>query len=75
MYFQTLWSEKYYRRARIGPWIYLAADRNRFQRRINEFDSNFGYIFGDIHRDHVLDLIREFNANALIDDFIELKVE
>jgi len=69
MYFQTKWSEKDYRR---GPWIQLAADRHRFQRRINEFDSKFGYIFDDLHREYVCGLIR---ANALIDDFIELNVE
>ena len=40
MYFQTIWSERDYRRPRIGPWIHLAADRYRFQRRINEFDSD-----------------------------------
>ena len=68
MYFQTKWSEKDYQRARIGPWIQIAADRHRFQRRINEFDTKFGYIFGDLHREHVYDFIQEFNLNTLIVD-------
>jgi len=72
MYFQTKWSETDYRRARTGHWIQLAADRHRFQRRIDEFDTNFGYIFTDIHREHVYDLIQEFNLNALIDDMNSL---
>ena len=57
MYFQTKWSERDYRNARRGPWIQLAADRHRFQRRINEFDSKFGYIFSDEHR---FDIVSRF---------------
>jgi len=74
MYLQTKWSERAYRNARIGPWIQLAADRHRFQRRIDEFDNNFGYIFTDIHREHVFDLIHEFNLNALIVDLNALNL-
>jgi len=74
MYFQTKWSEKDYQNARRGPWMHFAADRHRFQRRIGEFDSNFGYIFTDIHREHVCDLIREFNMNALIVDLNALNM-
>ena len=65
VHYETKWSKKDYRNARRGPWIHFAADRHRFQRRINEFDSDFGYIFTDIHREHVYDLIQEFNVNAL----------
>ena len=60
--------------SRIGNWIHLAADRHRFQRRIDEFDSNFGYIFTDIHREHVCDLIQEFNVNSLIVDLNALNL-
>jgi len=52
----------------------MAADRQRFQRRIDEFDTNFGYIFTDIHREHVCDLIQEFNVNALIVDLNALNL-
>ena len=45
VHYETDWTEKDYRRARVGPWMHLAADRHRFQRRIREFDSKFGYIF------------------------------
>jgi len=75
MYFQTKWSEKDYKRARIGPWIQLASDRFRFQRRINEFDSKFGYIFGDLHREYIHDLTQEFILHAMIVDLFKLKVE
>lgn len=68
MYFQTTWDEKDYQRARVGPWLHFAADRHRFQRRIREFDSQFGYIFTDIHREYIYDLIKEFNVNALTVD-------
>ena len=57
VYHETTWSEQDYRNARRGPWIYLAADRHRFQKRINEFDSNFGYIFSDEHR---FDIVSRF---------------
>jgi hypothetical protein len=72
MYFQTTWSEKDYRNARRGPWIQLAADRHRFQRRIREFDSKFGYTFTDIHREYMYDMIQQFNLRATIDDLIAL---
>ena len=71
---ETKWSERDYRHARRGLWIHLAADRHRFQRRIDELDSNFGYIFTDIHREHVCDLIEEFNVNTLIDNLNALKL-
>jgi len=72
LYFQYGWSELDYTFARRGPWMYLAANRRRFERRILDFDSNFGYIFTDIHRDHMLSLIDEFNLDALIDDMNRL---
>ena len=74
MYFQTTWSEKDYQRARVGPWIHLAADRHRFQRRIKDFDSKFGYIFTDIHREYMYDLIQQYNLRAAIDDLYALNL-
>jgi len=68
VHFESKWSKNDYRNARRGPCIHLAADRHRFQRRITYFDDNFGYIFTDIHREHVYDLIQEFNMQALIVD-------
>lgn len=65
---ETGWTEREFRNARIGQWIFLAADRQRFRRRIEEFDSNFAYIFTDIHREHINDLIEQFTINALIGD-------
>jgi len=69
VHYQTQWSEREYRDARQGPWIFIAVDRHRFQRRIREFESKFDYIFTDIHREHLYDLIEQFNMDALIDDF------
>jgi len=74
VYFQTIWSDQDYRRARVGPWIYLAADRHRFQRRIRNFESEFGYIFTDIHREYMYDLIYENDLNALIVDLNALNL-
>ena len=75
VHYQSKWSEKDYKRARIGPWIQLAADRFRFQRRIKEFDSKFGYIFSDRHREYIHDLIEEFILHDMIVDLFKLKVE
>lgn len=72
VYFQYGWSEREHTLARRGPWMYLAANRRRFERRIRDFNSNFAYIFTDIHRDHTLSLIDEFNLDALIDDMNRL---
>ena len=68
VHYETDWTEKDYRRARVGPWMHLAADRHRFQRRIREFDMKFGYIFTDIHREYMYDyilraLIADLNLN------------
>ena len=66
MYFQTRWSDQDYRNARIGRWIFLAADRHRFQRRIHEFHNNFGYIFSDEHPSNLRSLIEFQSLNDLI---------
>jgi len=58
MYFQTKWSNKDCEDVKS----------HCFQSRISDFDTNFGYIFTDIHRKHMYSLIQEFDENALIDD-------
>ena len=65
-YIETIWSEEDCRNARKGPWLHFAADRHRFMRRIRDFDDDFLYIFTDIHREHICDLLEEFNVNALV---------
>jgi len=65
VHFESEWTKKDYQRARIGPWMRLAADRHRFQKRIREFDSNFGYIFTDIHREYMYDLIQDFMLHVV----------
>jgi len=63
-YFQTKWSQKNYE----------VAESHCLPRRIRDFDTNFGYIFSDIHRKHVCSLIQEFNENAFIDDLNALNL-
>jgi hypothetical protein len=57
-----------HKRVRREPWIQLASDRFRFPRRIRDFDSKFGYIFGNLHREYIYDLIQVFILQAMIVD-------
>ena len=50
VYQPTDWSYDDYRSARIGPWIRMAADRSRFQRRIRQIDLLIGHIFTEQYR-------------------------
>lgn len=47
------WPPEIYRDARRGPWLTMAADRCRFNRRINETQLCLGDIFSDAHRDKI----------------------
>ena len=47
------WSPNTYSRARRAPWMELAADRCRFQRRIDLTEVALGDIFSENHRDKV----------------------
>ena len=47
------WSPDAYRHARKGPWISLAAERCRFNRRIKQTECVLGDIFCNAHRENV----------------------
>jgi len=44
------WPSDIYRQARKGPWMYLAVDRKRFERRIRQTESILSRILTDEHR-------------------------
>jgi len=64
VHFQSGWSDQDYRNARRSNWMSYAADRARFRRRIFQFNSQFAYIFNDIHRSNIRTLI---DNNVVVD--------
>ena len=75
VHFQHTWPDRDYRLARRGPWMQHAADRCRFKRRIDSFDSKHPYIFTDIHREHIVTLIANWNVDALSDGIAALSLK
>ena len=52
--FETDWSHADYKSARRGQWMLYAVDRYRFERRIQDFDRQYGFIFSDEHRNNIM---------------------
>ena len=49
----TDWSPDIYHTASIGPWMQVAVDKHRFERRIKQTEHVIGHIFSAAHRDSI----------------------
>lgn len=48
---------------RKGPWELLARDRDRFKRRIREFENKIGWCFQPLHREKMFRHLHQFKQD------------